>query len=358
MDAVGSSPIDGREEVTFFNDQETGLRGMTVLDDAGLGPCVGACRSRPYVEEERALADALRQARTTTRKALIAGLPVAGGCTVLLSSSPVGSRIASPMPALGRAVEALGGRYCLMPDLQGDLRDMDQAALGTTHVLGQTGGAQLDAIEATALGLRFGIESAVRRKLGRETLMGVRIGIVGLGDIGFRLAELLRQEGARLTVADRDPRRTERAVRALGISCVATEEIIHLDTDVLAPTAAKDAIDDGILSHLRCKILAGAVDDPLCSPAQGQALHDRGIFYAPDTVINAGGLISLVQPLLDKAAAAKPLYDQLQAIGDRITTVIDRAEKDNLPTTVIAKRMAEEAFAKSGAAMPERSLAS
>lgn len=344
MSGIRSKPDDEHEQVIFFTDQETGLRGITALDDAGLGPCVGACRSRPYVEEDRAAADAFRQASTTKTKALIAGLPVGGACTVLLSESPIGSRAASPMPALGRAVDALNGRYLLMPDLQGDLNDMDQAAITTAHVLGRSGEMEIDAVEATALGLRYGIESAVRQKLGKSTLMGVRIGIIGLGGVGFRLAELLRLEGARITVSDRDPRRTERAVQALGISCVTTEEIIHLDVDVLAPTAAKDMIDDGVLSHLRCKVLAGAVDDPLQSPALVQKLHDRGIFYAPDTVINAGGLISLVQNLLPDEPAPPALLQQLQAIGKRMDDIAVRSANDNLPTAVIAAHVAEEAL--------------
>lgn len=346
MAGIGSSADDRHRDVHVFTDEETGLRGLTVLDDAGLGPAVGACRSRPYVDETRAIADARRQAQTTTAKALIAGLPVSGGCTTLLSNSPIGSRAAAPMPAIGRAVDTLSGRYFLMPDLQGDLRDMDQAATGTRYVLGQHADMEIDAIEATALGLRFGIEAAVRRKLGRDTLMGASIGIVGLGAVGFRLAELLRQEGARLTVADRDPRRTERAVGALGINCVATEEIIHLDLDVFAPTAAKDTIDEGMLSHLRCKIVAGAVDDPLRSPALDTAFHERGILYAPDTVINAGGLISLAQPLLPRDAARKPVLQQLQAIGSRMNDLIERGLRENRPTAVIAQLMADEARAE------------
>jgi leucine dehydrogenase len=188
------------------------------------------------------------------------------------------------------------------------------------------------------------METAVRRRLGRETLAGVRVALVGLGTVGFRLAELLRTAGVRLTVADRDPRRTERAVRELGVKCVTVEEIVHLDADVLSPCASKDFIDDGTLCHLRCQIVAGSADDPLKTPAHGHALHDRGILYAPDCVIAAGGLIALAQPFLSAEAAATPLARQLQGIGRRLDALVDQALRENQPIAVIAERVVETAF--------------
>jgi len=358
MGGTTSLLCDQSEEVVYFTDRETGLRGMTVLDDVRLGRSVGACRSRPYDEEERALADALRQAKTTTAKALLADLPFSGGCSVILNETPGDTRFASPMPALGRTVQSLGGRYYLLPDLQGQFVDTDQVAPNSDFILGQDGTTMFNAIEATAVGNLVGIEMAVRNKLGVSGLMGIGIGIIGLGDVGFRLAELLRQEGARLTVADRDPRRTERAVRELGINCVTIEEIIHLDNAVLATCAAKDSIDDWTVSHLRCQILAGAVDDPLTSASHGQALHDRGILFAPDTIINAGGLISLVQPLLSPERASTPIHQELQAIGQRLDNVIDRSVKANLPTSMITEHMIEEALAARLEAQLGQSLAS
>ena len=152
--------------------------------------------------------------------------------------------------------------------------------------------------------------------------------------------------------------RTERAVRALGINCVATEEIIHLDMDVFVPTAAKDTIDEGVLSHLRCKVVAGAVDDPLRTPALGQMLHDRGILYAPDVVINVGGLISLVRPLLAPEMKTSPVLEEIRTIGTRMEAIARRSANENLPTTEIVTCMVEDAQAERVASESAEMLAS
>lgn len=344
MDVAKPSAADGREEVVFFCDRETGLRGITVLDDVTLGPPVGACRSRPYDDEERALADALRQARKTTLKAVAAGLPVSGGCTVLLNDAK-GGCAGSSWRALGRVIEDLAGRYHLMPDIGDSTTDMDQVAEETDHVLGRSGARYGDPADATARGVQRAIEVAVRHRLGRDGLSGVRVAVMGLGPAGYRLAELLRQQGARLTVADRDPRRTERAVRELGISCVTTEEIVHLDTDVFAPCASKDIINDDTLAHLRCQIVAGTADDPLQRPVHGRGLHERGILYAPDSFVAAGGLISLVQSLLPTSVDRPSIEKQIAAIGDRLAALIDRASRQNIPTSEAAEQMIEALMA-------------
>ena len=285
------------EQVIFFRDSETGLRGITVLDDRAHGPMIGSCRRRPYDDEERALADALRQAESTKAKAAMAGLPFGGGCTVLLDEPAVAS-IPTRFQALGRVIDDLHGRYVLMPDPYDTIDDMDQATAVTPHVLGTSQHGQLDLALATAQGVLQAIDVAVRHKLGEIGLGGLRVAIMGLSPSGYRLAELLRQQGAKIVVADRDPRRTERAVRELGIACVSMEEIVHLDSDVFAPCAAKDVVTSDVISHLRCSIVAGTADDILTSPEVGRGLHERGILYAPDFMITVGSMLSLTAPLL------------------------------------------------------------
>lgn len=336
MGATETSITD--EQVVFFQDRETGLRSMTVLDSKISGPTVGVCRRRPYDDEQRALADALRQARSTAAKAAMAGLSVGGGCTVLLND-PEASPNPARFQALGRAVDDFSGRYILMPAPEDSADDMGEVASMTPHVLGTSDHHVARSAMATALGVVHAIELAARLKLDCASLSGLRVAIFGLGPSGYRLAEQLRLQGAKIVVADRDPRRTERAVRELGIACVATEEIIHLDTDVFAPCASKDAISDDTLPHLRCSIVAGTADDVLASPAHGQALHERGILYAPDFIITAGGLISLVEPLagVGPSSPQVEVKAEAKAITDRLAVIFDQAMREGRPTSEVAE---------------------
>ena len=331
---MGAVETVSKEQVVYFEDSKTGLRMITVLDGDASGPTVGACRRRPYDDEERALADAFRQAESTAAKAALAELPIGGGATVLING-PIRCSLEERYRALGRAVDNLKGRYVLMPGNDDMASDMDQVAAMTPHVLG-TGAMSVDWVEVTALGVLRGIELAAHRRFGKASLSGLRIAMIGLGPTGYRLAQLLRLRGAKIIVADRDPRRTERAVRELGIACVTTEEIIHLDADVLAPCASRDVINRESLPHLRCGIVAGTADDVLQTPDMGRGLHERGILYLPDFMINAGGMIGLVDSLVCVGANALRVDEQIKAMTERLEAVLDTAAETDRPTSDVA----------------------
>lgn len=333
-------PLAEEDQVIFFQDGKTGLRGITVLDGGAGEPKVGSCRRRPYDSEERALAHALRQACSTANKAKVARLPFGGGCTVLLDDVvPCGEEVR--LEALGRTINDLRGRYLLLPDPEDTSSDMDQVAAVTSHVLGTSDKGGGDVAMATALGVVRGMEVAVHHKLGRNTLSGLRVAILGLGPSGYHLAEQLRLRGAKIVVADRDSNRTERAVRELGINCVATEEIIHLDVDILAPCASYDAINDDTLPHLRCSIVAGTADDILASPDHGRGLHERGILYLPDFMITAGGLISLVDPLKADGFDQHEFEAKISPVMAGLAEVLDRAARESRPTSDVAEAYLE-----------------
>ncbi|MGI9491227.1 MAG: Glu/Leu/Phe/Val dehydrogenase family protein, partial [Geminicoccaceae bacterium] len=249
------------------------------------------------------------------------------------------------------------GRYILMPDPEDRPEDMDQVASMTKHVLGTHMQGDLDPANATAMGALRAIEVAVRHKLDRADLAGLRVSVMGLGPSGYRLAEHLRLHGAKVVVADRDPERTERAVRELGIACVATEEIVHLDADIFSPCVSKDVIDDDRIAHLRCSIIAGTGDDLLRSPAHGLELHERGILYAPDFITAAGGMISLVAPLDRADLDDRHLEGAIKAIGDRLQSVFDRAASENRATSAIADEQLQQHLAERAATPHAESFA-
>jgi leucine dehydrogenase len=341
MDVFTSPAFDDHEQVVFFFDRPSGLRAIVALHDTAPGPAIGGCRMWPYASEAEALTDVLRLARGMTYKAAMASLPFGGGKTVIIGD-PRTDKSAALFRALGRAVDTLGGRYYTGEDVGTDPSDMDWAGEETAFVLGRTQGSSGDPSPVTARGVWLGIRAAVRHKLGRDDLAGTRVAVQGLGHVGYHVARLLAQDGARLVVADLDPARVERAADEFGARVVAGDEIVGAEVDVLAPCALGGVINDQSLPRLACAIVAGAANNQLLEDRHGAALHARGILYAPDYVINAGGLINIAEELGARGYERERALARVQIIADTLTEVFERADRDDTPTSVIADRIAQE----------------
>jgi leucine dehydrogenase len=341
MDVFTSPAFDDHEQVVFFFDRPSGLQAIVALHDTAAGPAIGGCRMWPYASEGEALTDVLRLAKGMTYKAAMARLPFGGGKTVIIGD-PRADKSEALFRALGRAVDSLGGRYYTGEDVGTSPADMDWAGAETAFVLGRTQGSSGDPSPVTARGVWLGIRAAVRHKLGRADLAGTRVAVQGLGHVGYHVARLLAQEGARLTVADLDPTRVERAADEFGARVVAGDEILGVETDVLAPCALGGVINDDTLPRLACSIVAGAANNQLLEDRHGAALHARGILYAPDYVINAGGLINIAEELGPRGYERERALARVQIIAQTLTEVFERADREDAPTSMIADRIAEE----------------
>jgi leucine dehydrogenase len=343
MDVFSSSAWDDHEQVILFHDRESGLKAIVAIHDTTLGPAIGGCRMWPYASEDEALTDALRLAKGMTYKAAMADLPYGGGKTVLLGDSRT-DKSEALFRALGRAVNSLAGRYYTGEDVGIGPTDMDFAGEETPYVLGRSSGSG-DPSPVTARGVWWGIRTAVRHALGRGDLEGVRVALQGLGHVGFNVARFLAEEGARLTVADLDSVRTERAADELGARVVDVEAILSVEADVLAPCALGGVINDESLPHLGCAVVAGAANNQLLEPRHGALLHRRGILYAPDYVINAGGLINIAQELRPGGYDQRRAMAGLENIEVALAEVFERSKREDLPTSQVADHIAEERLA-------------
>lgn len=341
MDVFGSPAYDDHEQVVFFYDRPSGLRAIVALHDTASGPAIGGCRMWPYASDSEALTDVLRLAKGMTYKAAMARLPFGGGKTVIIGD-PRQDKSEALFRALGRAIESLGGRYYTGEDVGTSPADMDWAGEETAYVLGRTRGSSGDPSPVTARGVWLGIRAAVRHKLGRGDLAGLRVAVQGLGHVGYHVARLLAQDGARLIVADLDPARVERAADEFGAKVVAGDQIIGVEADVLVPCALGGVINDDSLPKLSCAIVAGAANNQLLQDRHGVALQARGILYAPDYVINAGGLINIADELGGRGYERERALAKVQVIAQTLTEVFERADREGVPTSVIADRIAEE----------------
>lgn len=331
-------------EVHFKLDKATGLRAIVAIHDSRLGPALGGCRFIEYDTDDDALTDALRLARGMTYKAALAGLAHGGGKSVIIRPKQHFDRVAL-FRAFGKFIEDLRGHYITAEDSGTGLEDMEIIRTQTKHVTGidPSHGGSGDPSPFTALGVRRGIEACVKFKLGKADLQGVRVAVQGVGHVGYYLCKELHAAGAKLTVADVDNFKSERAQREFGAAVVDINEVAKVDCEVFAPCALGAGINDDTVPHLKAKIVAGAANNQLAEPRHGDDLQARGILYAPDYAINAGGLINVAQEVI--GYDAKLSREKTLRIYDTIWDICERSKKLNAPTYKVADIMVEEKLA-------------
>jgi leucine dehydrogenase len=331
-------------EVHFKLDKATQLRAIVAIHDHRLGPALGGCRFIEYDTDEAAITDALRLARGMTYKAALAGLAHGGGKSVIIRPKRHFDRVAL-FRAFGRFLEDLRGHYITAEDSGTGLEDMEIIRTQTKNVTGidPSHGGSGDPSPFTALGVRRGIEACVKFKLGNTDLKGVHVAVQGVGHVGYYLCKELHAAGAKLTVADVDKLKSERAKREFGASITTIDEVAHVDCDVFAPCALGAGINDTTIPQLKAKIVAGAANNQLAEPRHGDDLHARGILYAPDYAINAGGLVNVAQEV--KGYDAQKSRERTMEIYNTIWEICDRSKKLNAPTYKVADIMVEEKLA-------------
>jgi leucine dehydrogenase len=329
------------EQVSFCYEPSSGYRGIIVIHDTTLGPALGGTRFWSYKSDREALVDALRLARGMTYKAAVAGLNLGGGKSVILGDNRTTWR--EPLfRAHGRHIQSLGGRYITAEDVGTSTVDMEYVRAETQYVTGLIGKSG-DPSPVTAYGVYQGIKACARHRFGADALAGKTVAIQGAGNVGYHLAQLLHGEGARLIVTDIDAARVKRAADEFGAQAVRPDEIYGAAADVFAPCALGGIINDQTLPQLKAAIVAGGANNQLAEERHGDLLDERGIVYAPDFVINGGGLINVNAEL--NGWTAERARHKAGEIYDTILRVFEIAEREGVPSYRAADRLAQQRIA-------------
>lgn len=327
---------DKMQALHLFSDEATGLEAIIAIHNTRLGPALGGCRYMPYASIEAASADAMRLARGMSYKAALAGLEQGGGKAVIIRPAHVPDR-AALFEAFGRCIESLRGGYITAVDSGTSSQDMDCIAQQTGHVTStrQAG----DPSPHTALGVLMGIKAAARRQLGQESLAGVRVMLQGLGNVGYALAEMLVAEGADLLVADLDAGKVRMAEDDLGATPIAPDAVFEAPCDIFAPCGLGGVLTPASIAQLRCAAVAGAANNQLINSDAADLLDARGILYAPDYVINAGGLLHVA--LTHQGVAAGEIAARVRLVGDRLDSIFAQSLAEGRSPSEIADHQAE-----------------
>ncbi len=341
--------LEGHEQVVYGNDPETGLRCIIAISSTALGPALGGTRFHPYASEEAALVDVLRLSQAMTAKAAVAGLDVGGGKAVIIGDPRV-DKTEALLRAYGRMVESLGGRYVTACDVGTTPEDMALVGRETRWATGASplAGGSGDSGVPTAYGTYVGMRACAERVWGTAELGARHVALQGVGKVGRRLAELLARDGAKLSVSDVDADAAAWCAERYGAEIVPLDKIAAIDADVYSPNALGGVIDDESLPLLQCRVIAGAANNQLAEPRHGEALAAAGILYAPDFVINAGGLIQVADELHRGGYSEARARARVEGIADRLRAVFALADSEGIATSQAADLLAERRIAAVG----------
>lgn len=341
MGALKELKADSHERLVAWEDQAAGLTAVIAIHSTALGPALGGCRMWPYPSFDEAVQDALRLSRAMTYKAAVAGLHLGGGKAVILGD-PNRDKTPALLKSLGQFINALEGCYISAEDVGLTVEDVEVIRQETKYVTGSpnSSGGSGDPSILTALGVFCGIKTCLKERFGDDSIKDRTIAIQGLGKVGSELARLLHEAGARLIVADLDQERLDQITKRFGAGAVPAQKVLEVFCDVFSPCALGGVIHSKSASRLKCQIVAGGANNQLAEDHHGDVLAEREILYAPDYVINAGGLISVASEVegYNKAEAVK----RTEAIADTLTRVFDLARKEGIAPHRAANRLAEE----------------
>lgn len=329
------------EQVVVCQDKQSGLKAIIAIHDTTLGPALGGTRMWTYNSEEEAFEDALRLARGMTYKNAAAGLNLGGGKTVIIGD-PKKDKNEEMFRAFGRYIQGLNGRYITAEDVGTTVEDMDIIYQETPFVTGVSPafGSSGNPSPVTAYGVYRGMKAAAKEAFGTDSLEGKVIAVQGVGHVAYNLCRHLHEEGAQLIVTDINKEAVDRVVGEFGAKAVDPSEIYGVECDIFAPCALGAIINDQTIGEIKAKVIAGAANNQLRETRHGDAIHEMGIIYAPDYVINAGGVINVADELngYNHDRAMK----KVETIYDNIAKVIEISKRDHIPTYLAADRLAEE----------------
>ena len=342
--------FDNHEKVAFFHDAETGLKAIISLHNLNRGPALGGCRMWAYENDEEALTDVLRLSKGMTYKAAVAGLPLGGGKSVIIGDAKK-IKTSELMQAMGRAVAQMGGNYIIAEDVNTNVSDMQEIAKNTNSVVGlpaQEGHGAGDPSPLTAYGVFVGLKAAVKHRLDRNDLKGLKVAVQGLGHVGYTLCRHLHEAGAKLIVTDINTDVLEKAKTEFGATVVGLDEIYDVDADVYAPCALGATLNDDTIPRLKVPVVAGAANNQLKTMKHAGMLKEHGILYAPDYVINAAGLINVYYEYVARRQGGgyeiDEVYTHIEKIADTLGQIFEIADSEDIATAQAADRLAEERF--------------